>query len=266
LRLHGRDEFSELAAHRLSYPRRRVSSTPRPLRSSLTSRSTGSSAFADDDRGAGGTTIHQFKQTIPDALAHPATLGVRDFAYDLRPLKNRGRGECRVPNAPAASRALKVVSMHASIHSGGTGIIRHSPRNGFTTYGVLSPETNSSCLRRRRMDGLTRPVGRSQDLRRLDTSNGCQDHTLLPYASAPFVLRVCRSLTSFHPPCDPVSRPTLPRPPHPIPTFVTIASRPSSRDGMARTNHIFLKNRRNLFLLRGLDRNSRLQPDGQISR
>src|SRR6266568_8568039 len=39
-----------------------------------------------------------------------------------------------------------------------------------------------------------RPVGPTR-LRRLDTSNGCQDHTLLPYASAPLVLRVCRSLT-----------------------------------------------------------------------
>ena len=35
-----------------------------------------------------------------------------------------------MPNAPAASRALGVVSMHASIHSGGTGSIRHSPRDG----------------------------------------------------------------------------------------------------------------------------------------
>src|SRR6266702_5192490 len=61
-----------------------------------------------------------------------------------------------------------------------------------------------------------RPVGPTH-LRRLDTSNGCQDHTLLPYASAPLVLRVCRSLTGFHPPCDPVARATLPRPPHPVP-------------------------------------------------
>jgi len=31
-----------------------------------------------------------------------------------------------------------------------------------------------------------------------------------------------------NPPCDPVARPTLPRPPHPVPRFVTIAKRPSS--------------------------------------
>jgi hypothetical protein len=36
-----------------------------------------------------------------------------------------------------------VVSMHASIHSGGTGNIRHSPRDGFTVFFALSPVTSS---------------------------------------------------------------------------------------------------------------------------
>jgi hypothetical protein len=64
--------------------------------------------------------------------------------------------------------------------------------------------------------------------RRLGTSNGCQDHTVLPYATtrlrqeaspgiASFVLRACQSLTRFNPPCDRISAPTLSRPPHPIP-------------------------------------------------
>jgi hypothetical protein len=66
--------------------------------------------------------------------------------------------------------------------------IRHSLRNGFTAYAGLSPETNSFCLRRRRIEGLSDPVG-STRLRWLDTSNGCQDHTVLPYASAPVVPR-----------------------------------------------------------------------------
>src|SRR5580704_15434082 len=60
----------------------------------------------------------------------------------------RGRGECRVPNAPAASCAPGSWSMHTSIHSGGTGNIRHSPRNGFTAYIALSPGTGLSCPRR----------------------------------------------------------------------------------------------------------------------
>jgi hypothetical protein len=40
-------------------------------------------------------------------------------------LSNRGRGECRVPGAPAASCAHGVVSMHTSIHSEVAKIIRH---------------------------------------------------------------------------------------------------------------------------------------------
>jgi hypothetical protein len=35
---------------------------------------------------------------------------------------------------------------------------RHSPRNGLTAYTVLSLETNSSCLHRRRIDGSHCPV------------------------------------------------------------------------------------------------------------
>ena len=55
-----------------------------------------------------------------------------------------------------------------------------------TAYVVLSPATNSSCHRRQRIKvGRTRS-GRRR-LRQLDTSNGCQDHTVLPSASAPFV-------------------------------------------------------------------------------
>ena len=52
-----------------------------------------------------------------------------------------------------------------------------------TAYGALSPETNSSCLRRRRIDDV--PIRLDQThLRRLDTSNGCQDHTVLPSAAS----------------------------------------------------------------------------------
>ena len=47
------------------------------------------------------------------------------------------------------------------------------------------------------------PVG-STFLRRLDTSNGCQNHTALPYAASPVVYALC-SLTDF--------RPALPTPP-----------------------------------------------------
>jgi hypothetical protein len=49
-------------------------------------------------------------------------------------LAQRGRGECRVPSAPAASCAKVVVGMHTSIHSEFTGNARHSRTQWF--YGL----------------------------------------------------------------------------------------------------------------------------------
>src|SRR5882762_9232652 len=51
-----------------------------------------------------------------------------------------------------------------------------------TMAGPGVPNSNSSCQRRWRIVGLSNPVGRA-DLRQLDTSNGCQDHTALPCAA-----------------------------------------------------------------------------------
>src|SRR5258708_20230400 len=95
----------------------------------------------------------------------------------------RGRRERRVLAAPAVSRAkMHIASAHE--HTGTVGASRHSLHNGFTAYAVLSPATNSSCHRHRRIKVLRARLG-SQHLRRLDTSNGCQDHTVLPYAPTP---------------------------------------------------------------------------------
>ena len=76
------------------------------------------------------------------------------------------------------------------------------------------------------------PVGPTC-LRGLGASNGRQDHTVLPYAIASFVLRtVNRSRVDLapRPPCAP----TLSRPPHPIPRFVTTRDPPSCRVGTGR--------------------------------
>jgi hypothetical protein len=122
------------------------------------------------------------------------------FGLIVRPSKTRGRGECRVPNAPAASCALCSWSMHTSIHSGGTGNIRHSPRNGFTAY-TCSP----------RGPGSFAPVASVGIASRenLTPASGRQDHTTSPSTSCAFVLRAI----SVH---------RIPRS-----TSVTIAKRPS---------------------------------------
>jgi hypothetical protein len=109
--------------------------------------------------------------------------------------KRRGRRECRVLAAPAVSCA-KCTKESAHEHTGTVGASRHSLHNGFTAYAVLSPATNSSCHRHRRIEGFVRPGWANENLRRLDTSNGCQDHTVLPYASAPFV---CASSIAHEP-------------------------------------------------------------------
>src|ERR1700682_3742618 len=110
------------------------------------------------------------------------------FAINIPPSEIRGRRERRAHAAPAVSCA-KCTKRNAHEHTGSAEALRHSLRNGFTAYGALSPATNSSCHRHRRIGGLCEPGWANKNLRRLDTSNGCQNHTLLPYAPAPFVLR-----------------------------------------------------------------------------
>jgi hypothetical protein len=148
-----------------------------------------------------------------------------------RPSKIRGRGECRVPNAPAASCALCSWSMHTSIHSGGTGNIRHSARDGFTAYIALSPGTGLSCPRRPRDNPAT-----------LTPASGRQDHTTSPSAPAPLVLRR-RCVHRI-----------------PLPTSVTIAIRPSCGGGTAGRLHNFCFSEREIFLRGELRTQIRLNP------
>ena len=124
-----------------------------------------------------------------------------------------------MPNAPAASCALCSWSMHTSIHSGGTGYIRHSPRNGFTAYSVLSPGTGLSCPRRPRDEPAT-----------LTPASGRQDHTPSPFASVSLVSRHCH-----------VHR-------IPLPTSVTIAIRPSCGGGTAGRIHSFRFSESEIFV------------------
>jgi len=89
------------------------------------------------------------------------------------------------------------------------------------------------------------PVG-PDNLHRLDTSNGCQDHAVLPSAASsrhpPQPARILPEEVSTeafkrrpsNAPSNrsritalrPHARPTLPRPPQPAPTFVTMANAP----------------------------------------
>jgi len=68
------------------------------------------------------------------------------------------------------------------------------------------------------LKALSKPGWISQNLRRLDTSHGCQNHTALPSATAPFV-GARPPLTGFIKPAlrKPACAPGAPRPPLPAP-------------------------------------------------
>jgi len=84
----------------------------------------------------------------------------------------RGRREYRVRAAPAVSCA-KSAQKNAHEHTGSAEAIRHSLRNGFTAYFVLSPATGLFCHRR----------PRKLPFANLTPASGRQDHTSSPSAA-----------------------------------------------------------------------------------
>jgi hypothetical protein len=159
-----------------------------------------------------------------------------DFAFSrrdaseffIKPTLNGGSGECRVRAAPAVSRAKLCKEAHTSIqvqrkHSGiphamALRLMARSPRRRIRLVTVAGG------LRCNEI-----PVGLAH-LRRLDTSNGCRNHTLLPYASTPFV---CMLVTTHRqsPPCDSIFMRDAAASTTSHPAFVTIMIRPSFGKG-----------------------------------
>jgi hypothetical protein len=87
-----------------------------------------------------------------------------------------------------------------------------------TAYVVLSPVTGLFCHRRQRIKVLSKPGRARRNSANLTPASGRQDHTILPSASNISRQRAGdRSQVPKNPPCDPIARKTLPRPPHTIP-------------------------------------------------
>ena len=84
----------------------------------------------------------KFQTALQTCLRDLAASSARGLAGNFLPSKIRGRREDRVRAAPAVSRA-KVRKENAHEHTGTDGTLRHSLRNGFTAYIVLSPENGS---------------------------------------------------------------------------------------------------------------------------
>jgi hypothetical protein len=181
-------------------------------------------------------------------LAAPCTRGL----HVICPSKRRGRRECRVLAAPAVSCAM-CTRKCAHEHTGTAGAARHSLRSGFTAYTALSPETNSSCLRRRRIEGLSKPGWVDFSSAGLTPATGARTTRLCRTLQRQSSARCVRSQTEARP-ANTTTRPTLPRPPQPAPTFVTMANAPlPGRDGGSCKGDLGLA-RRSIFFQSRLDR------------
>src|SRR5215216_6528773 len=161
----------------------------------------------------------------------------RSCASTIAVLK-AGRRESRVPMTPA------VVRTGCTRRTAGAPEHPAFPAQWF--YGLCRDLLGAEFLWRPSLTdwrSIEVPVG-PDNLHQLDTSNGCQDHTVLPSAaSSDHTLQPARMLPEEvsteafkrrsssrrpiahgKPPCDHARGPTLPRPPQPVPTFVTNAN------------------------------------------
>jgi hypothetical protein len=116
---------------------RRVSSTPRLIDSI-----TAASGILDHPPSRAMTTecMSAFSRRIAP-----------EVCMNLVPQREEGAGNAGCLLHPR-SRVQKC-ERNAHEHTGTAGALRHSLRSGLTAYTALSPETNSSCLRRCRLDG-----------------------------------------------------------------------------------------------------------------
>jgi hypothetical protein len=212
--------------------------------------------------------------STPGELSCLAARRARDFAATFRPFKTEGVGNagCPVHPQPRARWVVKVAHecsqrrhrKHPAFpHANGfNGFLRALPGDEFL-FVTIAP----------RIERLRAPGWAAKTSARLDISNGCQDHTTSPSATpskkplgrlgtspaealtkADQRRRLARSMIA-HGVTRPArsSRPTLPRPPHPVPTSVTIAIRPSCGTGCANDKFDLGVSRSDLFFAGYLD-------------
>jgi hypothetical protein len=129
----------------------------------------------------------------------------------------RGRGERRMPAAPAASCALGCGSMHTSKR-----VHRNHPTFPhamvLTVYLALSSAIGLFCHRRLAdLKVLSGPVEPNEPPQDLTPASRRQDHTTSPSASSAVVLHAANRSRRAIRPALRIARLTLPRPPHPAP-------------------------------------------------
>ena len=121
------------------------------------------------------------------------------------PSQNRGSRECRVRAAPAVSCA-RCTRKSAHEHTGSAEALRHSLRNGFTAYAVLSSATNSFCHRRQRIKACPSPVGPTSVSAGLTPATDVRTTRFCRTQQTPFVLRAVNRSQAEGSPCDHLAR------------------------------------------------------------
>ena len=135
-------------------------------------------------------------------LRIPAALCARVFAKAVRPERQRAQG---MPGASCTrSLACEIKQAHERSHHRYRRINRHSPRNGFTAYCVLSSATNSSCHRHPRIKVLSKARSGRLASANLTPATGARTTRL----HRPLKRRSSACHSSAHGPC----RPALPSP------------------------------------------------------
>jgi len=139
------------------------------------------------------------------------------FCNSFTPFNQEGAGNAGCRLTPAVSCANSAEDTHTSIQvqpeqpgipcAMGLRLIPSSPWRRIPLASIAGG-----------LKALSKPGWISQNLRRLDTSHGCQNHTALPSATAPFV-GARPPLTGFIKPAlrKPACAPGAPRPPLPAP-------------------------------------------------
>ena len=157
------------------------------------------------------TTSHSRGMICPKLcmnIVPPNMEGAGNAGYALHP-------RSRVPIcAKRAHTSIQVQRRHSGIPCAmALRLTPRSPRRRIRLVTVIG--------------GLAAVRARSgpQNLRRLDTSNGCQDHTASPYAAIAVRPARCRKLTGLNPPCHQYARRRCRVHRIPCPTSVTIAIR-----------------------------------------
>jgi hypothetical protein len=189
-------------------------------------------------------------------------------SFAIHPPKNRGR---RRPSREGAGKAgcprhpQPVCSgrKHTVVTTGTHGSSGLPCTMVLTVSSVLSSATNSSCHRHRRINGVTKPGWARDTSADLTPATGVRttrlrrtwQHRSSPHGWLAHRLDACPALTRAT---------TLPRPPHPAPTFVTMANAPlPGRDSAIRAGDLASKGR-NIFFAPRLDRANQIESLRQI--